>query len=105
MLQSLMPRIHERKGSLMNALDAEQFRIMERWMPTIRYTKRHWRTEMITAIGYQIDAEKKKLFDTAKMACSNRFDLAELLKEVKSGSKSNENKGVTTLVAMIKTLL
>ena len=77
MLQSLMPRINARKDSLLNALDEEQFRIMDKMDADYAvYQNAIGELKRLLQSATKIDAEKKKLFDTAKMVSSNRVDLA-----------------------------
>ena len=79
MIQSLMPHVNARKDSLLNALDAEQFRIMDKmqadydvYQNAVRELKR-----LLTSAA-KIDAEKKALFDTARQVSNNRVDLASI---------------------------
>jgi hypothetical protein len=77
MLQSLMPRINARKDSLLNALDEEQFRIMDKMDADYAvYQNAIGELKRLLQSATKIDAEKKKLFDTARMVSNNRVDLA-----------------------------
>ena len=77
MLQSLMPRINARKDSLLNTLDEEQFRIMDKMDADYAvYQNAISELKRLLQSATKIDAEKKKLFDTAKIISSNRVDLA-----------------------------
>lgn len=77
MLQSLMPRINARKDSLLNALDEEQLKLMDKMDADYAvYRNAIGELKRLLQSAAKIDAEKKKLFDTARMVSNNRVDLA-----------------------------
>lgn len=79
MVQSLMPHINARKDSLLNALDAEQFRIMDKMQADYEvYQNAVRELKRLLASAAKIDAEKKALFDTARQVSNNRVDLASI---------------------------
>ena len=79
MLQSLMPRINARKDSLLNALDAEQFKLLDQMeMDYAVYRNATGELKRLLTSAAKIDAEKKALFDAAKQVSKNRVDLASI---------------------------
>ncbi len=79
MVQSLMPHINARKDSLLRALDEEQFKIMDQ-MQTDYAVYEHAVGELkrLLTSAAKVDAEKKALFDTARMVSNNRVNLTEI---------------------------
>ena len=79
MVQSLMPRINARKDSLLNALDAEQFKLLDQ-MEKDYAVYRNATGELMRLLtsATKIDAEKKAMFDAAKSVSKNRVDLASI---------------------------
>ena len=79
MVQSLMPRINARKDSLLNALDAEQFKLLDQMEKDYAvYRNATGELKRLLTSATKIDAEKKAMFDAAKQVSKNRVDLASI---------------------------
>lgn len=109
MVQSLMPHINARKDSLLNALDEEQFRILDKMQTDYAvYQNAVGELKRLLASAAKIDAEKRALFDTARQVSNNRIDLAgietALDRFILSGGSvgSNLQKLNNTITALLK---
>lgn len=81
MLQSLVPHINARKDSLLNALDEEQFKLIDKMNEDYAvYQHAVGELKRLLQSAAKIDAEKKALFDTARLVSNNRLDLANIEK-------------------------
>lgn len=79
MVQSLMPRINARKDSLLNALDAEQFKLLDQMEKDYAvYRNATGELKRLLTSASKIDAEKKAMFDAAKSVSKNRVDLVSI---------------------------
>lgn len=77
MVQSLMPHINARKDSLLDALDKEQFKLLDQMEKDYTvYRNATGELKRLLTSAVKVDAEKKALFDAAKQVSSNRLDLA-----------------------------
>ena len=109
MVQSLMPHINARKDSLLNALDEEQFRILDKMQTDYAvYQNAVGELKRLLTSAEKIDAEKRALFDTARQVSNNRIDLAgietALDRFILSGGSvgSNLQKLNNTITALLK---
>ena len=79
MVQSLMPHINARKDSLLNALDEEQFKIMDKMENDYAvYQNAVSELKRLLTSAAKVDAERKALFDSARAVSHNRVDLVEI---------------------------